>query len=111
MRTLQVAILVVSRLLKPLGNPPPNGIKYFATADLLEIAKDRAWLVKASMAIWKHWQHQNEKKCRSVTASRNGLLAAIRKPGMIGVCVRNQNGVHRGVHLNQPRHLGHMWSV
>src|SRR5437868_9145319 len=29
-----VPILVASRLLKPLGNPPPNGIKFFATVDV-----------------------------------------------------------------------------
>jgi hypothetical protein len=33
-------ILVSNRLLKPLGNPPPNGIKFFATADLLDLTKD-----------------------------------------------------------------------
>ena len=27
-----VPVLVASRLLKPLGNPPANGVKYFATA-------------------------------------------------------------------------------
>ena len=27
-----------AKLLKPLGNPPANGIKFFATADLLEFA-------------------------------------------------------------------------
>jgi hypothetical protein len=43
-----VPILVATRLLKPLGNPPANGIKFFATADLVELAKDRAWLVKGN---------------------------------------------------------------
>lgn len=40
--------LVASRLLKSLGNPSANGTKYFATADLLEIAKDHSWLVSLS---------------------------------------------------------------
>jgi len=35
-----VPVLVAARLLKPLGNPPPNGVKYFATADVLERVKD-----------------------------------------------------------------------
>lgn len=43
-----VPILVTSRLLMPLGNPPPNGIKFFATADVLELSKDRSWLVKVT---------------------------------------------------------------
>jgi hypothetical protein len=37
-----VPILVAARLLKPLGNPPPNGIKYFAVLEVLESTKDRA---------------------------------------------------------------------
>ena len=41
-----VPILVATRLLKPLGNPPPNGIKFFATVDLLALVKDRTWLAK-----------------------------------------------------------------
>jgi len=39
-----------------------NGTKYFATADLLEIAKDRSWLVKMTTAISTHWQKQNSCK-------------------------------------------------
>lgn len=31
-----VPILVASRLLRPLGKPPANGIKCLATADVLE---------------------------------------------------------------------------
>jgi len=40
-----VSIFVVARLLKPLGNPSANGIKFFATSEVLELAKDRAWLM------------------------------------------------------------------
>jgi hypothetical protein len=66
-------ILVSSRLLKPLGNPPPNGIKFFATADLVELAKDRAWLVKVTNAVNQHWHKQNaRKKGRPVGLSQDG---------------------------------------
>ena len=54
-----IPILVSSRLLKPLGNPPQNGIKFFSTADLLELTKDRAWLVKVTNAVTAHWQKRN----------------------------------------------------
>jgi hypothetical protein len=57
-----IPALIAARLLKPLGNPSQNSTKYFATADLLEITKDRAWLVKATNAISQHWQKQNTKK-------------------------------------------------
>jgi len=43
-----VPVLVAARLLKPLGNPPPNGIKFFAASEVLELTKDRAWLVKVN---------------------------------------------------------------
>jgi hypothetical protein len=69
-----IPALIHSRLLKPLGNPSPNGTKYFATADLLETAKDRAWLVKMTTAINMHWQRQNSrKKCLSMNGEENGL--------------------------------------
>jgi hypothetical protein len=73
-----IPALVTSRLLKPLGNPPPNGIKYFATADLLEIAKDRSWLVKMTTAIHQHWHRQNSrKKSPSSNEVQNGHSRAL----------------------------------
>jgi hypothetical protein len=57
-----IPVLISARLLKPLGNPAQNGAKYFATADVLETAKDRAWLVKVTNTISQHWQHQNARK-------------------------------------------------
>lgn len=57
-----VPILVAARLLKPLGNPPPNGIKFFATGELLELVRDRSWLVKVTNAVNQHWQRQNARK-------------------------------------------------
>ena len=69
--------LVNARLLKPLGNPAQNSTKYFATEDLLETAKDRAWLVKMTTAINTHWQKQNAKKGRSVNGSQNGPLRQV----------------------------------
>ena len=65
-----VPILVSTRLLKPLGNPPANGIKFFATADLVELAKDRAWLVKVTNAVTSHWQKRN--LCRKSRAPKVG---------------------------------------
>ena len=57
-----VPILVVAKLLKALGNPPPNGINFFAAVDLLESMKDRAWLVKVTNAVCQHWQRKNGRK-------------------------------------------------
>ena len=54
-----IPALVAAKLLKPLGNPPANGIKYFATADLLEAVKDRNWLQRMSTTIYQHWHKKN----------------------------------------------------
>jgi len=64
-QTHDVPILVVARLLKPLGNPQKNGIKFFATSELLELVKDKAWLVKVTNAVNQHWHKQNAAKKES----------------------------------------------
>jgi hypothetical protein len=68
--------LISARLLKPLGNPTQNGAKYFATADVLEKAKDSSWLVKVTNTICQHWQHLNaRKKNGSANGAQNGNSA------------------------------------
>jgi hypothetical protein len=57
-----LAILVMSKLLKPLGSPVQNSVKYFSTADILELSKDRTWLAKLTNAIGQHWRERNLKK-------------------------------------------------
>jgi hypothetical protein len=57
-----VPVLVTGHLLKPLGNPLPNSVKYFATVEVLELAKDRAWLAKATNAIARYWKGKNVRK-------------------------------------------------
>jgi hypothetical protein len=61
-QTHDVPVLVAARLLKPLGNPAANGIKFFATAELLELIKDKAWLIKVTNAVNQHWQRNNAAK-------------------------------------------------
>lgn len=59
-----IPVLVSARLLKPLGQPQPNSVKYFATADLLELSSDRAWLARATSAIASHWREKNRRRTR-----------------------------------------------
>ena len=42
-----VSVLIVSCLLKPLGNPASNSVRCFASFEVLELAKDRAWQKKS----------------------------------------------------------------
>jgi len=78
-----VPILVAARLLKPLGNPLPNSIKFFAAAEVLELTKDRSWLAKVTSTINKHWQDKNarQRMRRSFPNSAAPCLVAL---GSIG---------------------------
>ena len=67
-----IPILVSARLLKPLGNPPPNGVKFFATIEVQELMKDRNWLSKATIAVNHHWRDQNlRRKTRAAAVPEN----------------------------------------
>jgi hypothetical protein len=57
-----VPVLIAARLLKPLGNPQPNSIKFFATVDVLELSKDKTWLSKMTNAVNQHWRAKNQRK-------------------------------------------------
>jgi hypothetical protein len=68
--------LIAVRLLKPLGNPPANGFKFFATTEVLELSKDKAWLTKMSNAIYNHWRTKNAtKKNRFPVRLESGLTS------------------------------------
>ena len=64
-----VPILVAARLLKPLGNPPANSVKFFAASELLEQVRDRAWLAKVTNALNRHWQKRNAAKRNHLTGN------------------------------------------
>ena len=70
-----IPILVAARLLKPLGNPPSNGIKYFATAEILDLADDRGWLARMTNALHSHWHTKNSTRAQP-QARRNGYASA-----------------------------------
>lgn len=72
-----IPVLVAARLLRPLGNPQPNGVKYFASVDVLELAKDRAWLARMTNALNLHWQKKNAGKKRFTTTGGNFKNGAI----------------------------------
>jgi hypothetical protein len=57
-----IPVLVSGRLLKPLGTPAPNAVKYFGTAEVLELARDRTWLAKVTNAVSQHWKRKNQRK-------------------------------------------------
>jgi hypothetical protein len=54
-----IPVLVRTGLLKPLGNPPPNAVKSFSTAHVLELAGEIAVLSKIRRAVYEHWREKN----------------------------------------------------
>lgn len=73
-----IATLMAARLLKPLGNPPSNGIKFFCTADVLDAIKDRSWLTKVTNAVIQHTKQHNDRKLDGLAkASRDSHPTAL----------------------------------
>jgi hypothetical protein len=58
----EIPILVANGLLRPLGRPPANGVKYFSTATMTELHRDVKWLTRASDVIVEHWRYKNARK-------------------------------------------------
>src|SRR5689334_17163175 len=57
-----VPVLVAARLLKPLGNPPQNGTKFFSAREVLKQVKGEKWLHRVTVAIYQHWHRRNTRK-------------------------------------------------
>jgi hypothetical protein len=57
-----IPVLVRAKLLKPLGNPSHNSVKYFASVDIDDCARDTEWLSKATKAAYAHWAGQNKQR-------------------------------------------------
>lgn len=64
-----IPILIRAKLLKPLGNPPPNGCKYFSSSELESLSRDHDWLHKASRVVTQHWKQKNQR--RNVLTANN----------------------------------------
>ncbi len=59
-------------LLKPLGNPPVNGKKYFSTKKLLEAMEDQSWLSRITNTIYRRWQDKNASRHTKRNLNSNG---------------------------------------
>jgi hypothetical protein len=57
-----IPFLVAGGLLKPLGNPPVTGVKYFSAVKIKELHDDVKWLSRASDCIVEYWRNVNKKK-------------------------------------------------
>ncbi len=57
-----IPILMKARLLKPLGNPTLQSVKYFSLNELEVLRNNRDWYSKACDVLARHWQHKNGRK-------------------------------------------------
>src|ERR1022692_853284 len=62
-----VAILVSTGKLRPLGRPNPNAVKFFSAVELIALLADRDWLDEAAKTTGQYWRRKN--------ARRSGLTA------------------------------------
>jgi hypothetical protein len=66
-------MLVAAGLLKPLGHPPRNSTKFFATETLEQLRRDEKWLARASDAICAYWRESNARKAGSGRGKASGV--------------------------------------
>jgi hypothetical protein len=66
-----IPVLIAAGLLKPLGNPPSNAVKYFGTVEVLEMAGESAILNKIRSTVYQYWRDKNADNAKP-RRSRNG---------------------------------------
>jgi hypothetical protein len=71
----EIPMLIAEGLLKPLGRPPANGVKYFATTTLDELRRDVKWLGRASDCVVQYWKTRNVKKTAHREMTHDAPLA------------------------------------
>lgn len=74
-----ITTLISAGLLKPLGKPSSNGIKYFATSEILELARDRAWLSRVTLALQQFWRERNDRRNSPAAAPAPSTFHPIRR--------------------------------
>jgi hypothetical protein len=57
-----IATLIKAGKLKPLGNPPPNTVKYFSAVELIRLVMDTNWLNAATRDVTKFWKNKNARR-------------------------------------------------
>ncbi len=66
-----IPVLVNVGLLRPLGDPPPNAVKYFASVLVMELAGELSRLGKIRNTVYEYWRGKNATKAKP-HHSRNG---------------------------------------
>src|SRR5947208_6806465 len=62
-----IPLLTKAGLLKPLGKPAVNAVRYFSAVIVEQLARDSEWLAKATNTVYRHWQKKREREARTDT--------------------------------------------
>jgi hypothetical protein len=65
-----IQILMGLGKITPRGDPAPNAPKQFAAVEMIGLATDQDWLLKATKEVAKYWRHKRERQSASAFASR-----------------------------------------
>lgn len=58
-----IPILTRAGLIKPLGTPAPNAVKYFSSAELEQKLANDNWTARVTNALYRHWkEHRRNRK-------------------------------------------------
>lgn len=71
-----IPVLVKAKLLRPLGNPPQQAVKFFASTEIEKLARDENWLGRATRAIYNFWATQNKKRGPERSRANSVQMAA-----------------------------------
>lgn len=61
-REHDIPVLVRAKLIRPLGNPVQNSVKYFSSTAIETLGKDEVWLSRATILVGKHWKERNQRR-------------------------------------------------
>jgi len=64
-----IPVLMAKGLLKPLGHPSDNAVKFFALATLEPLRSDIKWLSRATDAMLDYWRNKNARKTTVLDSS------------------------------------------
>jgi hypothetical protein len=68
-----IPVLVAIGLLKPLGHPGDNAVKFFGLYALKPLRSDVKWLSRATDPMLDHWRNKNARKAQAAYVPTDSL--------------------------------------
>jgi hypothetical protein len=91
-RPHDLPVLIKAKLLRTLGNPTQQAVKFYCSAEVEKAAKDANWLNRASRTVYSFWENQNrQRRARSRHRFRNSGITLNQQLGAaafpVGACL------------------------